>query len=346
MFEKPRVPDSRIVACLRESYGIEGIELNFLPLGNNSYAGVYRVWAENGLSYFVKVQEATTDDLAGVIVPHHLSEMGIKRVIAPIPTQDGSLWHNVDGYTLILYPYVEGTGGTEVRLSDNLWIDLGKTLKKVHATPLTPDLLTHVPQETFIPNPRWTRTVHELHTRIHNSEFDDALQRDLAGFWKTHDDTIMKLVDRAEVLGWLLQPQKASFVLCHGDIHPANVLVDQHGKLLIVDWDRVIIAPKERDLMFIIGGVVAGFEVGEKAEGLFFDGYGEPEIDWLTLAYYRYEWVVQDIGVYGERVFLLPDAGETTRADAAHMLKSLFGPGNLVDAALKSESNIPPEFRG
>jgi hypothetical protein len=36
-----------------------------------------------------------------------------------------------------------------------------------------------------------------------------------------------------------------------------------------------------------------------------FIGYGAAAIDPLALAYYRYEWVVQEIGDNGKRVFLL-----------------------------------------
>lgn len=345
MFEKPRLPESQITKHLHQSYGIEALEMKFLPLGNNSYAGVYRVWEKGGANYFLKVQEGAAN-IPSVIVPRYLKETGMQRIIAPIPTKTGALWHSAEGFTLILYPFIEGRGGTEERLTNQQWIELGKTLKRVHETRLPPEVLTHVAREDFVPNPRWTQSVRELHTRIHDSEFDDPLQRRLAEFWKAHSDTIMHMLKRAEALGWLLQPRTNDFVLCHADIHPANVLVDAEGQLLIVDWDRVIIAPKERDLMFIVGGVVAGFEVGEKAEGLVFQGYGQPEIDWLALAYYRYEWVVQDMGVYGERVFLLPEAEETTRADAVQAFTSLFGPGHLVDAALKAEAHLRPEFRG
>jgi spectinomycin phosphotransferase len=67
--------------------------------------------------------------------------------------------------------------------------------------------------------------------------------------------------------------------------------------------------------MFVVGGVVAA-AVENKEEELFFRGYGKVDIDPVALAYYRYEWVVQDIGDYGERVFLMKDTGEETKKDA------------------------------
>jgi spectinomycin phosphotransferase len=45
-------------------------------------------------------------------------------------------------------------------------------------------------------------------------------------------------------------------VLCHADLHTWNVLVDGDGRLWLVDWDEAILAPRERDLMFLVGGIV------------------------------------------------------------------------------------------
>ncbi len=44
-------------------------------------------------------------------------------------------------------------------------------------------------------------------------------------------------------------------MLCHSDIHGGNVLIAENDALYIVDWDEPIMAPKERDLMFIGGGI-------------------------------------------------------------------------------------------
>lgn len=55
MFDKPRLEDEKIIACLRASYALSVTELEFRPLGHDSHAGVYRVRA-NGQAYFLKVK--------------------------------------------------------------------------------------------------------------------------------------------------------------------------------------------------------------------------------------------------------------------------------------------------
>jgi len=122
-------------------------------------------------------------------------------------------------------------------------------------------------------------------------------------------------------------------------------LVTNDAEFFIVDWDEAIIAPKERDLMFIIGGTVGGEVISKAQEDLFFASYGQADINRLALAYYRYEWCVQDIGDYAERMFLTPDTGAETKADAIEGFLQLFSAGDVVDAATASEQDLPPDLR-
>ena len=68
---------------------------------------------------------------------------------------------------------------------------------------------------------------------------------------KFQSSEILKLVERAEKLAITLQKQSPEYILCHADIHGWNLMIDKEGALYIVDWDTLIFAPKERDLMFI-----------------------------------------------------------------------------------------------
>jgi spectinomycin phosphotransferase len=121
-------------------------------------------------------------------------------------------------------------------------------------------------------------------------------------------------------------------VLCHADLHPWNVLVDETGQLWIGDWDEAVLAPRERDLMFVVGGIGHGL-VSPSDTASFLEGYGEITVDPTRLAYYRCAWAVQDIAAYGEQALLSPAAGEATRRAAVEGFEDLFAPGNIVDLA-------------
>ena len=95
-----------------------------------------------------------------------------------------------------------------------------------------------------------------------------------------------------------------------------------------MDWDEAVIAPVERDLMFFL---LDGHE--RDFEAAFFQGYGSRDINWLALAYYKYDWVIQEFADYGARVFLAADLGEQDLAASLREFQRLFAPGDVIERA-------------
>ncbi|MCI0578173.1 MAG: aminoglycoside phosphotransferase family protein [Chloroflexi bacterium] len=333
MLEKPHLKDEAIMACLRHSYGLAVSGIEFLPVGNDSSAGVYRVNADDGKVYFLKVRQGPVYE-PGVAVPRYLQDQGVEQVVAPLPTTTQELWERVEQFALILYPFIEGKVGMEVGLTNGQWIEYGAVVKTIHTTQLPSELLGRVQKESFVPNLKWSGVVRQLSETIRYQTYDKPVEKELAAFWREKQAEIDQIVDWAEALGRALQRRALEFVLCHADIHTANLLLTPEGKLFVVDWDQAILAPKERDLMFVVGNTVGDSVIETGEEELFFRGYGKTDVDWLVLAYYRYEWVVQEMGDYGERVFLM-DVGTETKQDAVQEFLALFEPGNVVEAAHK-----------
>jgi len=216
----------------------------------------------------------------------------------------------------------------ESALTEAQWRVLGSFLKQVHASSLSSDLTRLVATETYRPA--------ELDLI---SQIDQAVSRRNAGepaaFWTARRDEILSLAACTEELGRELARLALPRVLCHADLHTNNVMIDRGGELWVIDWDEPTRAPKERDLMFVVGGIRAGLvEPHETAR--FFEGYGEMDLNSLALTYYRHAWAVQDIGSYAEQVFLAPALGAASRADAARCLRLLFEPGAIVEIARES----------
>lgn len=61
-------------------------------------------------------------------------------------------------------------------------------------------------------------------------------------------DVAEKRIREAEEMAERLKQEKLPFVLCHTDIHGGNIMRDPKGKLYLVDWENVLLAPKEADL--------------------------------------------------------------------------------------------------
>lgn len=326
MIEKPEIRDEKIIANLQEHYSIAVSTIRFLPLGNDASAFSYRVQANDGALYFLKLKTKLAN-LAALFVPRFLRDHGIKQVVAPLFTRTQKLYAETDGFALILYPFIEGNEAMKVGMTDAQWIEFGSVLKQIHHIELPSELSQFVRRETFIP--KWSGVARKIDAQVNSQNYDDPHRKQLAFFWKEKRDIIRTILERTEMIGKRLQETPLEFVLCHADIHTANILITNEQKMFIVDWDDTLLAPKERDLMFVLDGDA----IRTREEKLSFYGYGPAQINQLALAYYRYEWCVQEIGDFGQRVFLTKDMGENTKQDAVEGFIQLFLQGDVIEAA-------------
>ena len=144
---------------------------------------------------------------------------------------------------------------------------------------------------------------------------------------------MLDLIGRAERLAPVMAARELEFVLCHTDIHPGNLFIDTKGTLFIVDWDYPVLAPKERDLMFIGGGQGFVGRTAQEEESLFYQGYGQSQIDPIALAYYRSVRNVMDIAVACEQILSSKQGGQD-RAQTLGYLKWSFLPDCSIEIAL------------
>ncbi len=335
MLEKPNLQDERIIACLQDEYEVLVAQIVFLPLGADLNTAVYRVVADDGTAYFVKLRRGVFDEIT-VALPKFLGDQGIVQIIAPLESKTGQLWVNLGDYDAILYPFVEGHNGYETSLSDRHWVEFGAALKSIHTAQVPPALIERIPREAY--SPRGREIVKTFLARVGHDVFDDPAAIELGAFLKIKRDEILDLVWRAERLAQALQSHPPGFIVCHSDIHAGNVLIDANDAFYIVDWDDPILAPKERDLMFAGGAQFGAERSAREEETLFYQGYGQTQIDPIALAYYRYERIIQDIAVYCEQLFL-SDKGGQDREQSLCYLKSNFLPNNTIETAYKADNN-------
>jgi spectinomycin phosphotransferase len=336
MREPLKLADATIIEALRAQYAMSSAALTFLPLGDDSGSAAYRVQTADGAAYFLKVRTGAGFSLPSLVVPRYFHDRGVPPIVAPLPTVSGALWVDVDGFALSLYPFLDGRMGADGGLSEQHWRALGAALKQVHGDPLTPDLRQIIPREAFVPSRR--SVMADLEAAVAGRALASPQERELVAFWHARRDEIRRLVDRADALGSQLRQAPAPLVVCHADLHTWNVLVDTAGQLWLVDWDETILALKERDLMFVVGGIGSGL-VSPRETACFLEGYGDAAIDPCALTYYRYAWAVQDMAAYAERVFFMPDLGDETRRDAVRGFMSMFEPGNIVALAFASDGS-------
>ncbi|KAF3361891.1 Uncharacterized protein PHSC3_001545 [Chlamydiales bacterium STE3] len=335
MTEKQSLPPQYIIDCLNANYGIAVTTLIFLPLGADMNASVYKAETHNGLSYFVKLKRGHPYDIS-VIILALLQASGIQQIIPPIKAINGKLTQCINDFTLTLYPFVDGQNGFCYTLKNDQWITLGKALRQVHEFEVPPSIKAQIRKEAY--SSKWRKAVRSLDDHIDGNLTGNETALKLQAFMKEHRTIIHRLLDRAESLSQKIQEQSPEFVLCHSDLHGGNVLIDRNDAIYIVDWDEPIMAPKERDLMFI-GGGVANVWNNPHEEEFFYKGYGSTNINRVILAYYRHERIVEDIAEYGEAL-LLTTAGGETRLEMYKQFIDMFEPGGVVEIAFKTDEGL------
>ncbi|HVX30113.1 MAG TPA: phosphotransferase [Nitrolancea sp.] len=288
--ERLAVGDDALIACLRQRYGLAPSSIEFLPVGYDADAWVYRVVANDGAEYFLKLKRQIERPEI-LQVPHYLREHGTPQVVAPLATTAGELWTTIGALALILYPFVAGTNGLDAGLTLAQWTELGAILGSIHQTALPEKIADRLPRETFRPDEQSRAAALSIVSDAAMAPPDD-IAADLLAFLSDKRDLVARLVRRCDELGARLRQRDWDFVLCHADIHVANVILDTGGHVVIVDWDQPTFAPRERDLMFSSSPALAGFTAGSAAETAFFEGYGSVVIDPVADAYYRYAWAV------------------------------------------------------
>jgi spectinomycin phosphotransferase len=348
MFDRPPITDDQILAALRDRYDIRPTGLAFLALGHDAQAWTFRASTDGGDKRFVKIRRRVDD--ARLRLVRFLADDGLDAVVAPIATSDGHLSVAIGDLRLITYPFVEGRLAAEAGLDDGQWIEYGRIVGALHAARLPPELASTLPREPFRPN--WTAQFERVRAGVGAYRGNDPVRRQLVEFWQARRDEIEGLAKRAFVLGRALAAGHATanaraeaepgsappvgFVACHGDVHTHNLLVEPSGTVRVIDWDEALLAPRERDLMFVTGSPI-GLAPGKRELALFEAGYGPLEVDPERLAYYHVDWAVQDIAGYGEQA-LLDDIGAESRRYAFERFLSIFEPAGEAEVARRFDA--------
>jgi spectinomycin phosphotransferase len=331
MKEKQVFPDQLLISYLNKAYDLDIIRLIFLPLGADMASSLYKAEARNQKSYFVKLKKGCHLSI-GNVVAEFLHHAGIEQIIPPIKTVQNQLNQSVKDFTISLFPFIEGQDGFNSNLKHSQWITLGKALRQIHEMDIPPIIQSKIRREIY--SSKWREIVRSLYSQLQTEPTGDKTTLKLWNFINKNIETIHRLVDNSETLSQEIQDRPSRFVLCHSDIHGGNVLVGGNETLYIVDWDDPIMAPKERDLMFIGGGVGNVWNKPLEEE-LFYQGYGKTTLDRLILAYYRQERIVEDIALFGQKLLLDTDGGED-RQELYKQFIGMFDPLGVVEIAFRT----------
>jgi spectinomycin phosphotransferase len=324
-------PDTAVLDRVAAAYGVRLVSLVDVRGGADAGATLRRGETADGRSYAVKLSRSGL--AVGLRVSAHLAAAGLRGVPAPLVTVDGQLWTDLDGAQLSVVPWVAGRSAVAGGLDAGQWRSFGALLAGVHEAAVPAAVRATLPTEDY--RPVAGPAVRVLGERIRTEPVPgDELARELAAAWRSAADRIAILPAAAEELGAQLRGRPAPLVLCHGDAHTANLLVADTGELWLIDWDGAVLAPRERDLMFVVEGVLADALVRPDEQTHFFAGYGGAAVDPVHLAYYRCAWALEDLAGFAHEIRDDPTRTDSQRSQALRYFRSLLTPTGIVSLAL------------
>ena len=297
-----------------EDFGLDVVEVS--PVGHGADVAA-QVWKASTVTntYAVKWSGAGTN--TGHQAAAFLADSGILGIPELVRTTEGGLWsyHGKKRITITLW--IDGVRAAETGLTAEQWTEYGVLLRRVHEAELPERLRAALPRHSPI-DARIPAVAETLQTRLTTQAPEDEVEEELAVVWKQHESTITHLMT-----GRPPEPTGPK-VVCHADPHLGNVLVDQ--RLHLIDWDDVVLAPREQDLMFMLGGMDDVGPTSPEHEAAFFAGYGEHILDHDAIRYYRHVRAFEDVVMWSDQAVTGPDreyALNVTKGIHTHGLAAL-----------------------
>lgn len=312
-----------LTEVLRRQYAIDATAIT--PCEGGLSALAFRVDAPTG-PYVLKVYDkgraaasqwtSRIDSYVPVLdwLNRHTALHG--RIVEPVYTVDGRCKHEDAESVYLLCRYMEGFTVGDADLTEDQDRELGRIVG-----------LLHCHGESDLPCPAG------LLREDFSLPFCDSLatllatgQPQLEGtsnkLVQEHRESLGQAVAHCQMLAAQMKAREHKQVLCHSDIHNFNLI--QGDRLVLIDWEGLMLAPRERDLMFI---------AGQEHIDPFLDAYTQHHpgytVDKTLLGFYLLRRDLEDIWAFLEHlVFDAMDEGEwkQTMAFLDGLLKKLERP--------------------
>lgn len=333
----PIIDADFLVERVRADFGVSLGSISQVFGGQDSDAVLIRAATVEDTELAVKVSRS--QGVSGLLACAQLARGIPSGIAGPLVAHSGDPYSFVDDRRLSLTPWISGRPAFGAGMDADQWRRFGALLSKVHAAQLPPAVADQLPTEDY--RSPATAIAADLHERIRESAgrgtgSADPLSAALVRDWSGAGDGIGLILAHIDNLGDELRTGSAPAVICHGDAHIGNVLLGENGHVWLLDWEEVVRAPRERDLMFVIGGVLTKAPVIAEEQQWFFEGYGGAEIDPIQLAYYRCSWAVQDLTDFAARILDRSAGPSSVRGQALALFRDLLRPTGIVQRALDS----------
>lgn len=245
-----------VAGLLDENWGFQAAVVTYAAVGGGSYHWIAS--DSGGPRWFVTANyldphgswlgstaEGTRIAVeAATRATKELADRGYEFVVAPLPDRSGALVrHILPSWTMLVLPYLDGWS-----TPSGAWED---PTERAHIAGILGRLHTATPPEALR---RWDFAVpgrdavltalEELDRPWGWGPYSEPTRRRLT-------DAVDHVRGQLEHYDALVRQVEASgdpWVVTHGEPHSANVVRTEDGRMHLIDWDSLQLAPRERDL--------------------------------------------------------------------------------------------------
>ncbi len=214
----------------------------------------------------------------------------------------------------------------------------GRVLAALHGLAPAGDVRSWVPRENFDPG-RWAKLFERVDTALGRRPAGETEQR-LADMWGEHRAQLREVNRLTLGLADALRERTdlPDFVACHADPHLGNLILTAEDAPVLIDFDDAVLAPRERDLMFVLGGgVLADTAATPQQQNWFGEGYGPHPVDTDLITYYRGLRTLEDASELAW-IVLDPQSTAEERRTALDHASGVFSPTGLLAQTLSAVS--------
>jgi thiamine kinase-like enzyme len=235
---------------LGEQYGLHAADLRFVPRGEESYG--YVLETPDQARYFVKVYE----DPPKLEVRYQAANLlhtqcGLSFVVCPHATRHATFQAKLGKHAVALFDFIDGTVHDPGGVSDRTWAQIAILTASLHQSVRCP-ALPSLPVEQFeLWFEDWLLRV--LSVTEDGRPLANACEREARTLLAREKNDILATLDRLKQLTERARAIAFEPALTHGDLTLENVIEDRQGRLYVIDWSKIAIAPPERDLVNWVG---------------------------------------------------------------------------------------------
>ncbi|AZN41149.1 phosphotransferase [Paenibacillus albus] len=269
---KFEIDEKKVIAELSDAFGIRVDAMQFIPVGDAAYS--YFLLSDGRLRYYVKLFDHHNDRqkrgaaklsyyLPLLWLLHH--ERQLEQLTWPIRTLSGEYSITIEDCTLVMFNYIAGeTLADAYPFSPETIGHVAQLAAQVHG--LTPTLnreLVDLPSESFDLSfiPDLVNCLEQLENQEEGygdvdrdgESTGDRIVHELRTALLPQKARINAMVELLHILRGKCLEDDREKVLCHGDMWGGNLIRGENGKLNLIDWESVLLAPIEFDLRGYIG---------------------------------------------------------------------------------------------